>query len=347
MCRRSKTLHQPILILFVCALIIILINYSSVRHTKCSSCPTLINSTRPMIFSNNFSNTEDESIAVDDLSILCLELAHRFDSEQNLPQTSVIFPPSFSSSKTFRFPYRYSHWKSSPILPRAFSRCEHTLAMHLLTIIDRLCRQHNITYFIYEGTLLGSIRHHDIIPWDDDVDIMVPYQQREIFADAFKKINKTLIGLVMNYANTPGKQYYKLSYKNTPSAGGYKWHFPFVDIFFYEQDQSSLWSLQTPDTKIRKRHVFPLVLRPLGQLWLPAPRNPKRLFGFDPFDECRIHYWNHRIETGQKVVTAKCNRLRDIYPFVVQNNKTDWVEILKINNTVIHTVIFKKLRYGA
>ncbi|CAF4448676.1 unnamed protein product, partial [Adineta steineri] len=33
--------------------------------------------------------------------------------------------------------------------------------------------------------------------------------------------------------------------------------------------------------------------------------------------------------------------------FVVQNNKTHWVEILKINNTVIHTVIFKKLRYGA
>ncbi|CAF4295170.1 unnamed protein product, partial [Adineta steineri] len=220
-----------------------------------------------MIFSNNYSNTEDESTAVDDLSILCLELTHRLNNEQNLRQSPVIFTPSFSSSKTFRFPYRYSHWKSSPILPRAFSRCEHTLAMHLLTIIDRLCRQHNITYFIYEGTLLGSVRHHDIIPWDDDVDIIIPYQK------------------LINRADTPGKQYYKLSYKNTPSAGGYKWHFPFVDIFFYEQDQSSLWSLQTPDTKIRKRHVFPLVLRPLGQLWLPAPRNPKRLFGFDPFDE--------------------------------------------------------------
>ncbi|CAF0780691.1 unnamed protein product [Adineta steineri] len=347
MYRRSKTLHQPILILFVCTLIIILINYSSIRHTKCSSCPTLINSTRPMIFSNNFSNTEDESTAVDDLSILCLEMTHRLNNEQNLRQSPVIFPPSYPSTKTFRFPYRYSHWKSSPILPRAFSRCEHTLAMHLLTIIDRLCRQHNITYFMSEGTLLGSIRHHDIIPWDDDVDIMIPNRQRKRFADAFKELDKTLIGLVIKNADTPGKQYYKLSYKNTPSAGGYRWQFPFVDIFFYEQKQSYLWNLNYPDDKVRDRDVFPLVLRPLGQLWLPAPRKPKRFFGFDPFDDCKSHFWNHRIESGQEEVTVKCDRLKGIYPFVVQNNKTDWVEILKINNTIIHTVIFKKLRYGA
>ncbi|CAF1095252.1 unnamed protein product [Adineta steineri] len=342
MYRRSKTLHQPILILLVFVLTITLINYSSIRHTKCLSCPTLRNSTKPTILFNNFSNTEDESTAVDDPSILCLELSHRYDSEQNLPQSPIIFPPSYPSTKTFRFPYRYSHWKSSRILPRVFSRCEHTLVMHLLTIIDRLCRQHNITYFIYEGTLLGSIRHHDIIPWDDDVDIIIPYQQRKRFTDVFKKVNKTLIGLVLREGDTSEQDFYKLFYINTPIAGEFEWHFPFVDIFFYEQDKSSLWSLQTPDVKIRKRHIFPLILRPLGQLWLPAPKRPKRMFQFDPFDECRSHFWNHRNESEQEEVTVKCDLLKDIYPFVEQiKNETNSIEDLKINNTIIHTVILE------
>ncbi|CAF4031651.1 unnamed protein product, partial [Adineta steineri] len=79
---------------------------------------------------------------------------------------------------------------------------------------------------------------------------------------------------------------------------------------------------------------------PLGYLWIPAPREPRRLIEFDPFDECKTHQWNHRNETGQKVVTVECNRLKDIYPFVEPNKTKEWIEILKINNTIIHTVVF-------
>ena len=36
----------------------------------------------------------------------------------------------------------------------------------------------NVTYLMYGGTLLGSFRHHDLIPWDDDVDLLVPTSQQ-------------------------------------------------------------------------------------------------------------------------------------------------------------------------
>lgn len=41
----------------------------------------------------------------------------------------------------------------------------------LLRTIDKVCRDHGITYYLTDGSLLGAIRHKGFIPWDDDMDI--------------------------------------------------------------------------------------------------------------------------------------------------------------------------------
>ena len=51
---------------------------------------------------------------------------------------------------------------------------EHQKAMYqLLMVFDKVCRELNVRYFLFAGTLLGAVRHQGFIPWDDDLDVVM------------------------------------------------------------------------------------------------------------------------------------------------------------------------------
>ena len=60
------------------------------------------------------------------------------------------------------------------------------IQLEMLREVDVFCRKNEIRYSLAFGTLLGSIRHKGFIPWDDDVDIMMPLPDLLKFKKEFK-----------------------------------------------------------------------------------------------------------------------------------------------------------------
>ncbi len=58
-----------------------------------------------------------------------------------------------------------------------------------LNFFDDFCRSHGLTYYICGGCLIGSIRSKGFVPWDDDIDVLMPRPDYEQFLRLYKEEN--------------------------------------------------------------------------------------------------------------------------------------------------------------
>lgn len=112
----------------------------------------------------------------------------------------------------------------------------------MLLVVDDICKQHDIQWWLSSGTLLGAARHQGFIPWDDDMDIVMLHKD-------YKRLEKILCEMQsedfvfhcmrtdVDYINTFGK-FRKREGKiqtNNRRYNYYKWAGIGLDIFAIEK----------------------------------------------------------------------------------------------------------------
>ncbi|MBQ0036985.1 MAG: LicD family protein [Firmicutes bacterium] len=109
------------------------------------------------------------------------------------------------------------------------------ISLDILIDVASFCEQNEITYYLACGTLLGAIRHKGYIPWDDDIDIMMPRPDYNKFLNLYKSTKYELL------MPSEGRYYYAKVYdtntiKVEPMIDYKKYDYLGIDIDIFPLD---------------------------------------------------------------------------------------------------------------
>jgi len=153
-----------------------------------------------------------------------------------------------------------------------------------------------LTWWVNGGTLLGAIRHKDIILFDDDIDIA-------ILEDDVEKLKRRTIEAgfeIVDWAatNLLDKNFYRIYGPNK------QW--PYIDVMIFNlvgdtYQAGCIYLKKKQPFYISKNDLKPLVNQNLGNLTVKAPQNPypllKYLYEDDwPFIVKSSDPWDHVLE---------------------------------------------------
>lgn len=115
----------------------------------------------------------------------------------------------------------------------------HHASLKILKEIDRICRKYKIQYALDSGTLIGAVRHHGFIPWDDDADVVFTRNHFEAFARVAKRELPKGMELLMPDELQGGKVFYdftpRILYLNS------QMHEDNEEMQFYDGKLNHIW----------------------------------------------------------------------------------------------------------
>lgn len=125
------------------------------------------------------------------------------------------------------------------------------MELDIIKAFVEVCEQYGLTYRLVCGTLLGAVRHKGFIPWDNDIDIVMPRKDFDRLLEIGSKVFQSPL-----FFQTPVTEdsrffctYVKI--RNTNSTAASRWEYDlgincgiYIDIFCLDE---------LPDNKLARR----------------------------------------------------------------------------------------------
>lgn len=275
-----------------------------------------VNNVPPVISPINLSKESQQIISVK------LNVRH-------FPRNDIVFSQKTKASRDSS-----SHFRSrlyGPVLQ---------LLLDTMAMFDLVMTRSGLDYMLYGGSLIGSYRHHGLVPWDDDVDVLVPHSTKN-------SVHQALSSLSPQYVlNTDWNFSWKLFSMKADEIRGYNWKWPYLDIFFYAENETHIWDAAPQywqNYVFPKNIVFPLKRRPFMGLHLKTPYNTRAVLDTN-YDVtlCKSGKWIHKWERYGTETSVRCSVLYSRFPFVFRTFQNGGCSESLIHNDSVVGYYFEK-----
>jgi lipopolysaccharide cholinephosphotransferase len=196
---------------------------------------------------------------------------------------------------------------------------------HELRALDCIFSEYKVPYIVDAGTLLGCVRHGGIVPWDDDVDIIIlPTHEHLLWDPERRLVNPKINQEFRSYGLELEPVWFGLKLvpmeRHCPTfsriasephyKGGAKYRWPFADIYFtsFQSSDDSKFAYKAPIERAafpfhfhKTEDVWPIERMKFGTIHVNGPRNPI------PYLDRAYQGWRHYALMGMDHIEGSLN----------------------------------------